>query len=118
MPRIACWPRCRRRRPPRSARSASADRSSPGLAARRSGERRGGEEGRSRWWPDHLKKKNETYPVDRFQVLEHLRIFIDFLPHAPNVDIHGSGLCKAIVSTQLIDQQIAGNNRSCLVDTE
>src|SRR5258708_39884360 len=25
----------------------------------RSGERRGGEEGRSRWWPDHLKKKKK-----------------------------------------------------------
>src|SRR2546430_9720378 len=28
-------------------------------ARRRSGEGRVGEEGRSRWWPDHLKKKKE-----------------------------------------------------------
>src|SRR5256886_15517596 len=28
-----------------------------------SGEGRGGEEGRSRWWPDHLKKKKEKASV-------------------------------------------------------
>src|SRR2546429_9964761 len=31
----------------------------PAREARRSGKRRGGEEGRSRWAPDHLKKKKD-----------------------------------------------------------
>src|SRR6201986_5602032 len=35
-----------------------------GRIPRRSGERRGGEEGRSRWAPDHLKKKTEAVEVE------------------------------------------------------
>src|SRR2546430_17279878 len=38
----------------------------------RSGERRVGKKGRSRWWPDHLKKKKEKQVAQRkLQVPQH-----------------------------------------------
>src|SRR2546430_12480455 len=85
LPIWRCFPRSRFRRSSRrsgsqrrepSARSSFVCRSSARCERRRrarfrrcsnrSEERRVGEEGRSRWWPDHLKKKKKTKQVRHY----------------------------------------------------